>query len=200
MTQERPLTEAIPLDGQALGLRGYEQVGGYQGLRKALREMTPQSVQEEVKKAGLRGRGGAGFPTGMKWSFVPMGDEAPRPKYVVANADEMEPGTFKDRYLMEGNPHQLIEGLILAAYATQADVAFIFIRGEYKLAQERLVKAIADAYAAGYLGKNILKSDFALEMILHVSAGRYMCGEETDCSTHSKANAPIPAPSRPSRP
>ena len=179
MAQERPLTEAIPLDGQALGLRGYEQVGGYQGLRKALREMTPQGVQEEVKKAGLRGRGGAGFPTGMKWSFVPMGDDAPRPKYVVANADEMEPGTFKDRYLMEGNPHQLIEGLILAAYATQADVAFIFIRGEYKLAQERLVKAIADAYAAGYLGKNILKSEFALEMILHVSAGRYMCGEET---------------------
>jgi len=179
VTQERPLTEAIPLDGQALSLRAYEQVGGYQGLRKALREMTPQAVQEEVKKAGLRGRGGAGFPTGMKWGFVPMGADAPRPKYVVANADEMEPGTFKDRYLMEGNPHQLIEGLILAAYATQAEVAFIFIRGEYKLAQERLAKAIADAYAAGYLGKNILKSDFALEMILHVSAGRYMCGEET---------------------
>jgi len=179
VTQERPLTEAIPLDGHALSLRDYERLGGYEGLRKALREMTPQGVQEEVKKAGLRGRGGAGFPTGMKWSFVPMGDDAPRPKYVVANADEMEPGTFKDRYLMEGNPHQLIEGLILAAYATQANVAFIFIRGEYKLAQERLAKAIADAYTAGYLGKNILKSDFALEMILHVSAGRYMCGEET---------------------
>ena len=154
-------------------------MGGYQGLRKALREMTPQSVQEEVKKSGLRGRGGAGFPTGMKWSFMPMGTDAPRPKYVVANADEMEPGTFKDRYLMEGNPHQLIEGLILAAYANQADVAFIFIRGEYKLAQERLAKAIAEAYSAGYLGKNILKSEFALEMYLHVSAGRYMCGEET---------------------
>lgn len=108
-----------------------------------------------------------------------MGADAPRPKYVVANADEMEPGTFKDRYLMEGNPHQLIEGLALAAYAVQADVAFIFIRGEYKLAQERLAFAIAEAYAAGYLGKSILKSDFALEMILHVSAGRYMCGEET---------------------
>jgi NADH-quinone oxidoreductase subunit F len=179
VTQERPLTEAVPPDGHALSLRDYERVGGYEGLRKALREMTPQAVQEEVKKAGLRGRGGAGFPTGTKWSFVPMGDDAPHPKYVVANADEMEPGTFKDRYLMEGNPHQLIEGLILAAYATQADVAFIFIRGEYKLAQERLAKAIAEAYTAGYLGKNILKSDFALEMILHVSAGRYMCGEET---------------------
>jgi len=108
VTRERPLTEAIPTDGQALSLRGYEQAGGYQGLRKALREMTPQAVQEEVKKAGLRGRGGAGFPTGMKWSFVPMGADVPRPKYVVANADEMEPGTFKDRHLMEGNPHQLI--------------------------------------------------------------------------------------------
>ncbi len=179
MAQEKPLTEAIPLDGQALSLRGYEQSGGYQGLRKALREMAPQAVQEEVKKSGLRGRGGAGFPTGMKWSFVPMGADAPQPKYVVANADEMEPGTFKDRYLMEGNPHQLIEGLILAAYAIQADVAFIFIRGEYKAAQERLTTAIAEAYAAGYLGKNILKYDFALEMILHISAGRYMCGEET---------------------
>ena len=179
MAQKKPLTEAIPLDGQALSLRGYEQVGGYQGLRKALDEMTPQAVQEEVKKSGLRGRGGAGFSTGMKWSFVPMGDDAPRPKYVVANADEMEPGTFKDRYLMEGNPHQLIEGLILAAFAIQADVAFIFIRGEYKVAQERLTKAIADGYAAGYLGKKILQSDFSLEMILHVSAGRYMCGEET---------------------
>ena len=173
------MTEAIPLDGHALSLRGYEQAGGYEGLRRALHEMTPQTVQEEVKKSGLRGRGGAGFSTGMKWSFVPMGADAPHPKYVVANADEMEPGTFKDRYLMEGNPHQLIEGLILAAYSIQADVSFIFIRGEYKLAQERLAKAIAEAYAAGYLGKKILKSNFSLEMVLHISAGRYMCGEET---------------------
>lgn len=176
---EKPLTAAIRSDGEVLGLREYEQTGGYQALKKALGEMTPQSVQEEVKKSGLRGRGGAGFPTGMKWSFVPVGPDAPRPRYVIANADEMEPGTFKDRYLMEGNPHQLIEGLILAGYAIQADVAFIFIRGEYKLGQERLAKAIAEAYAAGYLGKNILRSAFSLEMILHVSAGRYMCGEET---------------------
>jgi len=179
MPTERPLTQAIPSDGQALSLQGYERSGGYQGLRKALREMTPQKVQDEVKNSGLRGRGGAGFPTGMKWSFTPMGEGSPRPKYVVANADEMEPGTFKDRYLMEGNPHQLIEGLILAGYAIQADVAFIFIRGEYKLAQERLARAIAEAYTAGYLGKNILKSDYTLELYLHVSAGRYMCGEET---------------------
>jgi len=141
--------------------------------------MTPQKVQEEVKTSGLRGRGGAGFPTGLKWSFTPMGTDTPRPKYVIANADEMEPGTFKDRHLMEGNPHQLIEGLILAAYANEADIAFIFIRGEYKLSQERLARAIAEAYSAGYLGKDILKSGYALEMYLHISAGRYMCGEET---------------------
>ena len=144
-----------PADGQALDLAAYEHAGGYQGLRKALREMTPQRCRKK-SRLGLRGRGGAGFPTGMKWSFTPMGAELRGRKYVVANADEMEPGTFKDRYLMEGNPHQLIEGLILAAYAIQADVAFIFIRGEYKLAQERLARAIAEAYAAGYLGKNIL--------------------------------------------
>jgi NADH-quinone oxidoreductase subunit F len=179
MTVEKPLTQEIPPDGQALGLQGYERSGGYQGLRKALRGMTPQSVQEEVKASGLRGRGGAGFPTGAKWSFTPIGADVPRPKYVIANADEMEPGTFKDRYLMEGNPHQLIDGLILAAYANQADVAFIFIRSEYKLAQERLARAIAEAYSAGYLGADILSSGYALEMYLHVSAGRYMCGEET---------------------
>ena len=179
MTLEKPLTKDIPADGRALDLGGYERAGGYQALRKALRDMTPQKVQEEVKNSGLRGRGGAGFSTGLKWSFTPMGADAPRPKYVIANADEMEPGTFKDRYLMEGNPHQLIEGLILTAYANQADIAYIFIRGEYKLSEERLARAVAEAYAAGYLGKNILGSGYSLEMYLHVSAGRYMCGEET---------------------
>ena len=179
MTVEKPLTKDIPADGQALDLPGYERAGGYQALRKAVGNMTPQQVQEEVKNSGLRGRGGAGFPTGVKWSFTPMGSDAPRPKYVIANADEMEPGTFKDRFLMEGNPHQLIEGLILAGYANQSDVAYIFIRGEYKLSQERLARALAEAYSAGYLGKNILSSGYGLEMYLHVSAGRYMCGEET---------------------
>ena len=179
MTLEKPLTKDIPADGRALDLEGYERVGGYQALRKALRDMTPQKVQEEVKNSGLRGRGGAGFSTGLKWSFTPMGADAPRPKYVIANADEMEPGTFKDRYLMEGNPHQLIDGLILTAYANHADIAYIFIRGEYKLSEERLARAVTEAYAAGYLGKNILGSGYSLEMFLHVSAGRYMCGEET---------------------
>ncbi len=176
---DRPLTQHINGNGQALDLAAYERTGGYQALRKALQSMTPQEVQEEVKKSNLRGRGGAGFPTGLKWSFTPMGADAPHPKYLVANADEMEPGTFKDRYLMEGNPHLLVEGMILAGYAIQADVAYIFIRGEYVVAKRRLEKAVAEAYAAGYLGKNISGSGYGLEMHIHASAGRYMCGEET---------------------
>jgi NADH-quinone oxidoreductase subunit F len=141
--------------------------------------MTPIEVQQLVKDSGLRGRGGAGFPAGVKWGVVPMGGDAPHPKYLIANADEMEPGTFKDRLLLEGNPHQLIEGMILAAYAIEADVAFIFLRWAYKKAAQLLRKSIHEAYAAGYLGKNILKSGFSLEMHLHTGIGRYMCGEET---------------------
>jgi hypothetical protein len=141
--------------------------------------MTPQQVTEEVKDSNLRGRGGAGFPTGLKWTFTPMGPDAPRPKYLVANADEMEPGTFKDRLLLEGDPHQLIEGMILAGYANQADVAYVFVRGEYVIAGRRLQKAVAEAYSANYLGPNILGSDYGLELYVHMSGGRYMCGEET---------------------
>jgi NADH-quinone oxidoreductase subunit F len=132
-----------------------------------------------VKDSNLKGRGGAGFPTGLKWSFVPMGDDVPHPKYLIANADEMEPGAFKDRLLLEGDPHQLIEGMIVASYAIQADVAFIFLRWAYRVAAERLEHALAEAYANNYLGRNICGSGYSLEMYLHVSAGRYMCGEET---------------------
>src|SRR5262245_38394354 len=114
---EKPLTKNIRPDREPLSLKEYEQAGGYQSVRKALRSLSPQEVTELVKNSNLRGRGGAGFLTGLKWSFVPMGDDAPRPKYLVANADEMEPGTFKDRLLMEGDPHQLIEGMIVSAYA-----------------------------------------------------------------------------------
>lgn len=176
---ERPLTQNIRPGAEPLDLQGYEEAGGYQGMRKALREMTPQEVAEEVQDARLRGRGGAGFSTGMKWSFVPMGDDAPRPKYFIANADEMEPGTFKDRLLMEGDPHQLIEGLIIGAYAIQADVAYVFLRWAYRRAARLIEKAIAEAREAGYLGKDILGTGFDLDMHLHISAGRYMCGEET---------------------
>ena len=176
---ERPLTGNIRAGQEPLDLEGYEKAGGYQALRKALGEMAPGEVTSEVKDANLRGRGGAGFPTGVKWGFVPMGDDAPRPKYLVANADEMEPGTFKDRLLMEGDPHQLLEGMILSAYAIQADVAFLFLRWAYKRAEGLLRAAIGQAYEAGYLGKNILGSGYHLELRLHTGAGRYMCGEET---------------------
>jgi NADH-quinone oxidoreductase subunit F len=153
--------------------------GGYAALQKALGSMTPMEVQQLVKDSGLKGRGGAGFSTGIKWGVVPMDDHAPHPKYLIANADEMEPGTFKDRLLLEGNPHQLIEGMILAAYAIQAEVSFIFLRWAYKKAAQLLRKSIHEAYVAGFLGKNILGSGFNLEMHLHTGVGRYMCGEET---------------------
>jgi NADH-quinone oxidoreductase subunit F len=176
---ERPLTGFIRSDGEPLDLKGYEKVGGYQALRKVLSGMGQAEVTQTVKDSTLRGRGGAGFNTGMKWSFVPMGEDAIHPKYLVANADEMEPGTFKDRLLLETMPHQLIEGMIISSYAIDADISYIFLRWAYKHAEKVLVQAINEAYAAGYLGQNILGSGYSLEMYLHVSAGRYMCGEET---------------------
>jgi NADH-quinone oxidoreductase subunit F len=176
---ERPLTKNIRPGEPTLDVKGYERAGGYQSVRKALGSMTPQDVQKVVTDSNLRGRGGAGFPTGQKWSFVPMGPNAPRPKYLVANADEMEPGTFKDRLLLEGDPHQLIEGMIVSAYAIQAEKAYVFMRGEYHLPAERVERAIAEAYEAGYLGDDILGSGYSLELHLHSSAGRYICGEET---------------------
>jgi NADH-quinone oxidoreductase subunit F len=176
--QDKPLTARIRAGEVPLDIAGYEGAGGFAGLRRALM-LEPSEVVEQVKKSNLRGRGGAGFPTGVKWSFVPMGPDAPRPKYVVANADEMEPGTFKDRLLLEGDPLQLLEGMAIAAYAVEAEIAYVFLRQEYRLAEERLRRAIAEAYERGFLGKNILGSHFSLELYLHVSAGRYMCGEET---------------------
>jgi NADH-quinone oxidoreductase subunit F len=175
---EKPLTHSIREDGKPLTLKEYEKTGGYRALKKAL-AMSPQEVLKMVKDSNLQGRGGAGFPTGVKWSFVPMGDDAPDTKYLIVNADEMEPGTFKDRLLLEGNPHQLIEGMILSAYTIQARESFIFLRWAYKAAATRLLTAIEEAKEAGYLGKNILKSGFNLKIALHTSVGRYMCGEET---------------------
>jgi NADH-quinone oxidoreductase subunit F len=189
---ERQLTKNIRPGTEPLDLRSYEQAGGYQALRKALQQMTPKQVQEEVSHSNLRGRGGAGFPTGMKWSFVPMGGNAPHPKYLVVNADEMEPGTFKDRLLLEGDPHLVVESAIVSAYAIEADVAYIFLRWAYKLAERRLRKAIAETCAAGYLGKSILGSGYSLELHLHVSAGRYMCGEETGLLSSLEGKRAIP--------
>lgn len=176
---ERPLTQYIDPGRPPLNLAAYEQVGGYAAVRKVLKGMAPRELQELVKESRLSGRGGAGFNTGMKWSFVPMGDDAPHPKYLIANADEMEPGTFKDRLLLEGNPHQLIEGMILAGYAIQADISYVFLRWAYRKAAKLIRQSIDEAYAAGYLGRNILGSGYSLEMHLHTGVGRYMCGEET---------------------
>ena len=155
----------------------YRKMGGYRSVEKALKTMSPEDVVEEVKKSGMRGRGGAGFPTGMKWSFLakPVGV----PRYLVCNADESEPGTFKDRYLMEKIPHALIEGMITSSYALGANTSYIYIRGEYFYVLRILEKAIAEAYANGFLGKNILGSGYDLDLYVHPGAGAYICGEET---------------------
>lgn len=160
-------------------LATYEKLGGYQALKKAICEMSPEGVRTVVKDSRLRGRGGAGFSTGIKWSFVPMGADAPRPKFLVCNCDEMEPGTFKDRLLIESDPHQLIEAMIIAAYAMDMADGTIFVRWAYKEGQKRLKAAIAEAYAKGYLGKNILDSGLNFNLHVHSSAGRYIVGEET---------------------
>ncbi len=176
---DRPLTKNIDLSRGALSLKDYEAVGGYAGARAIASGLEPSDVLERVKDSGLKGRGGAGFPTGLKWSFVPKSDDATIQRYLVVNADEMEPGTFKDRMLMEGDPHLLIEGMIIAAYTIQASRAFIFLRGEYFDAERSIAKAIAEARDSGYLGRDIFGTGFDFDIVLHTSAGRYICGEET---------------------
>ncbi len=155
----------------------YRKNGGYAAVEKALKTMSPDALVEEVKKSGLRGRGGAGFPMGMKWSFLDK--KSDKSKYLVCNADESEPGTFKDRYLMEFLPHLLIEGMIVSSYALEANRAYIYIRGEYRWIYYILEKAIAEAYANGWLGKNIQGSGYDLDLAVHPGAGAYICGEET---------------------
>lgn len=158
-------------------LKVYRELEGYQALEKALKEMTPDQIIDEMKKSNLRGRGGAGFPTGMKWSFVPK--NSPKPKYIVANADESEPGTSKDRPLMEMDPHALIEGMVIAGKAIDSHQGYIYVRGEYRYILDILDVAIGEAYKAGYLGKNILGTGFDFELCSHTGAGAYECGEET---------------------
>ncbi len=177
--ETHPLTWRYTQAGKAVTeIAEYEALEGYSALRKVFTSQQPADVQAEVKNANLRGRGGAGFPAGIKWSLIPMGPDAGQ-KYLVCNADEMEPGTFKDRFLMESLPHQLVEAMIVTAYAIGATKAYIFLRGEYLLAAERLNAAIAQAKTAGYLGDNILGSGFDLDLVVHTGAGRYICGEET---------------------
>lgn len=167
----------------------YLQRGGYQGLIKAL-EYSPADLIELVKKSGLRGRGGAGFPTGMKWGFIPKG--SPLPKYLCCNADEGEPGTFKDRILMEKNPHLLIEGMAIAAYAIGARQAYLYLRGEFSLSNQRVRAALQEAYERNFLGKDILGKGYDLDILIHRGAGAYICGEETSLleSTEGKRGYP----------
>lgn len=155
----------------------YEKNGGYEQLRKTLKSLTPEEVVNEVKAANIRGRGGAGFNCGLKWSFMPKPDGGPR--YIAANGDESEPGTFKDRKIFEYNPHLFIEGAIIAGFAMHITAVYVYIRGEYKSWIDMMQKAIDDAYAKGYLGKNILGSGFDLDMYVHSGAGAYICGEES---------------------
>lgn len=155
----------------------YRKQGGYTAVEKAMKTMTPESIVEEVKKAGVRGRGGAGFPMGMKWSFLAKPEGVPR--YLVCNADESEPGTFKDHYLMKNSPHLLIEGMIISSFALGANTSYIYVRGELMYVINILEKAIAEAKAKGFLGKNILGSGYDLELVVQPGGGAYICGEET---------------------
>jgi NADH-quinone oxidoreductase subunit F len=154
----------------------YRKRGGYKGLEKAL-ELAPAQIIDEVKKSNLRGRGGAGFPTGLKWSFVPK--DSPKPKYLAVNGDESEPGTFKDRYILENDPHMMLEGIAIASYALGVHTCYVYLRGEFKLQAERTQAAIDEAYKAGIFGKKLLGKDFALDCFLVRGAGAYICGEET---------------------
>lgn len=168
---------------------------GYASLSKVLSTMTPDEVITEIKKSGLRGRGGAGFPTGLKWSFVAR--ERSEKKYVICNADESEPGTFKDRLILEGDPHAIIEAMAIAAYAIGADEGYIYIRGEYQLAQERMRTAIAQAKEMGFLGEQILGSSFNFDLHVHSGAGAYICGEETALIESIEGNRGQPRPRPP---
>ena len=175
MTTEKIFTRNFHLkDSHTLGV--YRQTGGYTAIAKAF-AMEPAAITEEVKKANLRGLGGAGFPTGTKWSFIPKGSTAP--KYLVVNADEGEPGTFKDRYLLERDPHALIEGMLIAARAIDSRLGFVYIRGEYVQPWRVFSAAVREAYDAGLLGKNVLGSGLDFDIVVHRGAGAYICGEET---------------------
>jgi len=175
-TQRRLILKNIDTDGYTPDITCYESRGGYANLRKAF-GMKPEEVCEEVMKAGLRGRGGAGFPAGLKWKFLDR--KSGKPIYLICNADESEPGTFKDRQILHKDPHQLIEGMMITAYATNCAQAFIYIREEFPLAAEILENAINEAYAKNYAGKNILGSGYSCDIVVHRGAGAYICGEET---------------------
>lgn len=176
-TFEPILLKNMQQPGYSGSLAEYERAGGYQALKKVLTGVPPADVIDLVKQSGLRGRGGAGFPTGVKWSFIPKGH--PGPKYLCCNADESEPGTFKDRQLMERDPHQVLEGIAIACYAIGAQTAYIYIRGEFRLGAKILERAIAEAREAGHVGDDIYGSGVTIQIYVHAGAGAYICGEET---------------------
>jgi len=201
-TYETYLLDRAKVEG-AHQLATYKKLGGYKGLEKTLKSgLTPAAVVDEMKKSGLRGRGGAGFSTGMKWSFMPDITKDPRTRYLAINADESEPGTCKDRVLMEKDPHGVIEGSLIAAYAIRASAVYIYVRGEYRLSHDRVAAAVKEARAANLVGKNILGSDFSCEVFMHKGAGAYICGEETGLMEslegkrgHPRQKPPFPAQS-----
>jgi len=190
--EERPFTRAMRADGRPATLDDYVAAGGYEGLRRALAESRPEEVTTLVTESGLRGRGGAGYSTGRKWSTMPLGPDAPHPKYIVCNADEMEPGSFKDRFLMERNPHLLLEGMLLAGYATESDEGYIFLRDQYQDSYHALHGAIAEARERGYLGEHILGSEHSFDIELHTSIGRYICGEASAMLNALESQRPNP--------
>jgi NADH-quinone oxidoreductase subunit F len=177
MQYEKILLKNMETPGYTGTLHEYEQGGGYAALREVWGKVPPADIIEIVKKSGLRGRGGAGFPTGIKWGFIPK--DHPGPRYLCCNADESEPGTFKDRQLIERDPHQVLEGMAIACYAIRAEIGYIYIRGEFALGAKILERALAEAYAAGYLGQNIFGTGINLDIWVHRGAGAYICGEET---------------------
>lgn len=187
--ERRMVFRNVDREGWNPSLARYVEDGGYAVLRKAL-GLAPKAVTEEVKKSGLRGRGGAGFPTGLKWTFIPPNNT--KPVYLICNADESEPGTFKDRYIIHQDPHQLIEGMAIACYAVGAHLAYIYIREEFPEGARILEAALAEARAHGYLGKNILGSGFDLEIHVHRGAGAYICGEETGLIESMEGKRPYP--------
>jgi NADH-quinone oxidoreductase subunit F len=187
--EKRIIFKNIDREGWTLDIDCYEKDGGYEDLRAALR-MAPEKIVNEVKASGLRGRGGAGFPCGAKWGFIRPGGS--KPVYLICNADESEPGTFKDRYIIHQDPHQLLEGMIISCYAVNARLAYIYIRGEFPLGAKILEQAIAEAKSRGYLGSNILGSGFDLEIYVHRGAGAYICGEETGLIESLEGKRPYP--------
>ena len=177
-------------------LAAYREAGGYSALEKVLKSMSPADVIDEIKASGLRGRGGAGFPTGLKWSFMPDPEKDTRPRHLAVNADESEPGTCKDRVLMREDPHGLVEGTLIACYAMRCQAAYIYVRGEYRLPYQRVQAAIDEAREAGLVGENIAGSGFSCEIYMHKGAGAYICGEETGLmeSLEGKRGHPRPKP------